>query len=725
MSLALWLGLARDAAAILALIFMGLTAALFWSGEDGIAGGLAASVAVMAAAGLATLAFYGLLSAATGLSMTPIGLALAALLLIGAFFGAHVYGARGLWVAGLSMVGAALAWGLLFVFSLRLGSALGPAAPMVAFLALTLLSAAALGAAARAAKPGTSLAVAEASAARPAGVMTAATRLLGAPPPWFDCAYAALGGAAADPAGCRLTPPAVASAPAWAESAPAPSLAPTERRGPRLTASSRAEDPITPPRALGAPGAPDAPLTPASDAPRFDPAPSVPAAEPDAPDGLTPPRNADRPAAPAAAEPAPPEAPPAEAVEIAEAPEEASPQRDPAAPARVAPPRQPGAPRLEPRIAEGRPASAVAAFLPEDAAPPRSPDAAATPGRFSGDADRTLSAFVCFPMTSVAADRLCPDQRFGVEDLEIAWRLPGGAARQNPAGVECYVDPEAPLHATVMAHLTGDLAGMMPRGPGLETRGDAARLRKAEAVYEAATRLLSAARAEGGEGAAETRLSLYLSGGSSLRGPWAEQSFGPERADRLFDLASISQSLTMLRRLREETQALRKTSVGPDLAAAIQEMIADRPSAPASARGAPPRDVVLLIVDSLSVETLSEAVAARLGGLLAEAGLTAMTVEIGPAGVTPAMTRLAEASGGAAASAADAEGLFHALAAALDKARRFCAVRVVGPERFFTEGAVEISLRRRRTDGCALEQIATLSCDGLVLKERIDPNVAE
>lgn len=713
MSLALWLALARDVAAVLALVFMGLMAALFWSGQDGVSGGVAASVAVAAAAGLLALGLYGLLSAATGLSMAAIGLLFTALILAGAFYGAHAYGARGLWLAGLAMAGVALAWALLWVFSLRLGAGLGPAAPMVAYAALALFAAGALSAASRAAQP-------ETRAERTSGLMVSAQRMLGAPPPWFDCAYAALGGSAANPAHCPFTPPEIAAAPPWAEEAEIPRLPAPESAG--LSALERSsgadEETARAPRLGRTPDLPALPAPPRSGNPAFDLAETPPQAAPDAPDGLSPPANRDLVAAPAEAEDAA-----AEVEQVAAAARRAV-SGLAASPGRREPPRQPAAPGLESPVPEGRPGPEIAAFHPAEAAAVAPPDAEAAPRRPSADSDRPMTAFVCFPMTSLAADRLCPDQRFGVDDLEIAWRMPGGAARQSPAGVECYADPSAPLHATVMAHLSGDLAGLLPRGPEGQAGPGEDRLRKAEALYEALTRLLSAARAARGDERARIMLSLYVAGGSSLRSPWAQQSFGPERADRLFDLGSISQSLAMLRRLREETQAVRKSRVGADFAESVRTMIRERPAAPTSA-GAPARNVVLLIVDSLAIETFDEAEASRLGAELAAAGLTAMTVEIGPGGATPALTRLAERSGGVAVAAADAESLFEALSRALDKARRFCAVRVVGPERFFAEGAIEISLRRRMKDGCALEQIAAISCDGLSLKERVDPNGQE
>ncbi|MEL6318458.1 MAG: hypothetical protein AAFR16_12565, partial [Pseudomonadota bacterium] len=57
----------------------------------------------------------------------------------------------------------------------------------------------------------------------------------------------------------------------------------------------------------------------------------------------------------------------------------------------------------------------------------------------------------------------------------------------------------------------------------------------------------------------------------------------------------------------------------------------------------------------------------------------------------------------------------------LTRARSFCALKVTAPASFFDDGAFEVRLRRRMTDGCRLEQVAQLACGALTRTERILP----
>ncbi|MEL6977662.1 MAG: hypothetical protein AAGM38_03160, partial [Pseudomonadota bacterium] len=363
----------------------------------------------------------------------------------------------------------------------------------------------------------------------------------------------------------------------------------------------------------------------------------------------------------------------------------------------------PGAAAAAPSVAD--------AFAPAGAAPLLA-DVASAPQRLPAQFDRARTAFVCFPMTSLAADRLCPDQRFSVDDLSIAWRLPGGEAVGAPEGVSCSVDRELGLHATLMVNLSGHLASPLA---GAQSK------RKIDALYDAAARLVGLARG-GAEDDGATRMSLYIAGGSPLLSPWAERAFGPGKADRLFDLGSSGQSLALLRRLKADALELSPNAPTLDFLAALQAMAADRPQPSAGEGMARSTSAAFLVTDALAVADVGERVAAAAGDALAAAGLPAMVIEIGPGGPSPAMTRLAEASGGTAFAAEDAAALSAVLRSAFHRMRRFCAVQVTAPERFFTEGAVELSLRRRMTDGCSLEQMVSVSCEGLSLQERIDPN---
>ena len=315
-------------------------------------------------------------------------------------------------------------------------------------------------------------------------------------------------------------------------------------------------------------------------------------------------------------------------------------------------------------------------------------------------------------MTALAADRLCPDQTFGPDDLGVRWLMRGGEAIDAPDSVDCAVDRELDLHVTLFVNLSGDLAAPFPalaQDAGLK-------LRKAEAVYDAATRVIGGLRGDVETGG-RTLMSLYVAGASSLQSPWAEQSFSPDRVDRLFDVSSSGQALGLMRRLKSDTQAVRKNTAARDLAAELEAMLEARPDMGEGRR----RSLAILATDALAAELLPEEAAARVGAQFAAKGVPIIAIETGPGAPSKALTPLAERSGGAAFSAGDAETLYRRMSEALDQGRRFCAVRVTAPDRFFREGELQLRLRRRMTDGCALEQIATISCDALRFEERIKP----
>src|SRR5262249_54731200 len=154
------------------------------------------------------------------------------------------------------------------------------------------------------------------------------------------------------------------------------------------------------------------------------------------------------------------------------------------------------------------------------------------------------SSFVCFPMLGALADRLCPDPQLNQTDVEVSWRAPGGDAFAAIDGLECFLDPTPPLYATLIVHLSADLAGMMPRAPG---GGEGPMVRKSLSIYDMVTRLVGLARAGGRDDASGgLYLSLFVANGSRLNSPWASQDFGPEMSDRLFDVASSAQTLALL-----------------------------------------------------------------------------------------------------------------------------------------------------------------------------------
>lgn len=767
MSLASWLGLARDLAAILAIGAALLSLATFWSGQNGLSGGLAASVLIVSLAAVAALTMHGLLSGGAGLPGGAVAGIMAATVLAGAFFAAHVWGVRGLWVAGLALVGVAFAWALIWAFAGRLEAYAAGLGPVLALLLLSVLALGALGSVtwqaqrwqARQAQSPVGL-----GAGKEPAMLVAASQLLATPPPWFDCAYATLGGAAAAPGQCAFTPPKVETQPVWAAPAGAPD---TRQAASGVALEDRASqseetDAAAPPAFEARPAEPSEPAEPSLSNPEFDTAATATTTRPQSPSGLSRPRNPDAPAdrgldaetasaplqgepqsasvesaapgdnqvaaaeAPQAA-PTPPAGPPLSDGAAAEtegpaAAETAPPSVSTPADAIAAPnigdgaPQQPNAPGGEQSPSALASAPPAAVIEPGETRAGPVGDALAAPLRSAADSNRPVSAFVCFPMTSLAADRLCPDQRFDVTDLGVRWRLPGGEAIDSPDGVECAVDRGIEMHATLFVNLSGDLAAAMPSDT-------ATRMRKADSLYDAATRMIGGVRGTTdrgrADGAGATLMSLYVAGGSSLLSPWAEQSFSPDRSDRLFDVSSPGQALSLLRRLKTDTQAVRKNTAARDLGAELVAMAQDRPeSAAANARS-----TVILVTDALAAEMLEREEAARIGAALAQAGLPVLAIEIGLAAPSPAMTALAESSGGSAFAASDGESLYRLMSRSLERSRRFCAVRVTAPNRFFDEGTLELRLRRRMTDGCALQQVATISCDGLNFSERVETDL--
>lgn len=744
MTLDTLLATARDVTALFVVCAIGLTAAVALSGAAGLSGGLAASLVVIGLAGVATFALHGLILAVATSGVAVGVFATAALLIGAAFLATHQYGARGLWLAALAAVGAALAWGLIAATQRGSGAAvatllgLGPpdsaramaitaAAPAFLLAVFALLAFGALAAAHRAAQNGAATNT-EMVASGPTRLGEGARLAFAAPPAWFDCLYATLGGAARDPALCVFTPPTVESDPQWARSeAPPPA-------DPALAAAARAPDEPGDAAVARVPASLTMPADPAVETPAF--APLDPA------EGAPPPSETASISAPASPDAAgPPDV--SQEARVSDTPEGA-PEADATAPTTLSTP--PLAASLAPEAdsqadaqAGGGAAAEIGDTAPQpieappgvsvadmgDLVQPTADGAVALAS--AGLGERRRSEFVCFSMMTVEPERLCRDQALSLADFSVTWREPGGEATAPPESVECFYDPRLPLHASLFVHLSGELAEPMARAAA----ADAARIRKADAIYEMVTRLVGGVRAsaadrgaQGAEALAEDRLdlSLHIANGSDLLSPWAAQDFGRDRRDPIFNLRSSGQTLALLRRLKTETQAVRRGADGPPLAETLEAALASRPAAPAwrtEAAGSGRQGAFIVVADAAAAETLSEEEAARLAGAFRAAGAPIVFLVVGAVERPAGAQRLAADTGGVSAATASLDGLSDALSAALERLRSFCALKVTAPESFFDAGEFEISLRRRLTDGCVAEQIAVRRCDGLEMRERL------
>ncbi|MCI4666078.1 MAG: hypothetical protein MRY74_15285 [Neomegalonema sp.] len=661
--------IARDFAGFAALVLFGLFAALLWMGAINVSVSLAAAIAAAALGAVGAIAFYGLLAAA-GLGGVSIGLLGLALMLLGGFLSAQYYGVRGFWV--FWTVAAGVGFGAMLLVLVHRGAApVGPFMPILAVAVLTLVVFGALGV------------VASQTSAREDRRFRLAVTDLTTPPEWFDCAYATFGGTAEKPAHCPFTPPKVVGAPSWAVDPKAP-----EATDAALAADARAAaEGVTPLAAADAPKESAAPKTKDLSTPSFDTAPGDPARPGEAPKDV---------AAPAVAKGAD------EARKTDSRDDRGKSVEAPKAPAPLPPSAvaDPSAPKADaPESAKVETASALPAAKNMDSAP-------ASPSR----PEASRSAFVCFSALGAAAQRLCPDQSLSERDLEVSWRDKDGAAIGKAGSIECYFDPALALHVTTVVHVSGALAAEMPRD-----KAASGAMRRADAIYQMLTRLAGAARAGARSDQDKLFLSMYLIGGSPLREPWAEQSFGDGMADRLFDIRSTPQTLSFLRYLKLEIEALNAGTLRGDLASGVNAVIKGRPKAPFEVG----ESVILLLVDATEAGRLEKEAAIKLGDSAKAAGAPVYVIQIGEDRGHKTLEALAERSGGALIRAEHAEALEETIERTLRRARSFCAVRVTAPESFFKSGSVELRLRRKLEGSCELEQLAVVDCAGIKTTERI------
>lgn len=669
--------IARDYAGLAALALIALVAALLWTGAVGVTVGLAAALAGVSVGALVAILFYGLLGAALGLSGGVVALIGAGLVLIAGFLTAQYLGVRGFWVFCTLAFGALIGGGLVWLFSRGLSGPVGAWTPMIGAAVLLFVLFGALGAV----KSGLASSPEERR-------IRFALADLAAPPAWFDCAYATLGGSAEAPGRCAFTPPEVEGLPSWARTPDLPrptdvALDPSARAAVEAGDSPEASTPPEPstPPAIQDLDAPDFDRVSALDA-------TVTPGAPDAPDAPDAPADASE-ARQTASD---------DAARHAAAP---SAPQDPAGLGAGAAP--------DTAAAIAAPTDATAIGVASDIAAAQNVDAVFE-APTAGEARRT--EFVCFSALSASTERLCPDQTLSERDLEVAWRNADGEAVAAAGSISCYFDPNIALQATIVVNLSGALASELPNG----VAGEGA-VRRADAIYQMVTRMVGAARA-GGEQNDELYLSLYLAGGSPLRAPWAEQAFAPGSVDRLFDVRSTTQTLALMRVLRSEVEALGPGALRGDLASALDAAVAEMPAAPFDAG----ERMLLLLVDSVDALELDEEAALKLGETAAAEGTPIFVVELGEDRGANGPLRLAERSGGAhfrARSVAELEEIAERL---LRRSRSFCAVRVDAPAGFFERGSVELRLRRELEGACALEQIAVINCDGLSVSERILPS---
>lgn len=665
--------LAKDVAALLAGVSLLLAAAILWSQAGAVTAALAISAAAAAAGGVAAIAVAGL-GGALGAPPLWIALAVAALFVALAFWSALTFGVRGLWLTSAAGLGAAFGAVLLILFA-RAGVA-GAAGPLVALGLLALLGAGGLGAAA---------------AAPEARARTAADLLR--PPAWFDCAYGALGGTALGRGRCAFAPPVART---YLENTPA--LAPDTSPARQSFSDGEAGEtrPLAAPDALA--DAPPPPTDLAEDAPPPDMGG----------------RHATSAPLKVSAGPAP---------EVAAAQQEPQVSRDPGAvptPPRtaLAPNAAPSAPDQD-AVASPDTAAAMGAVAVRAAyaAPPAQDGAPASQVGQVGGSDRRRSAFVCFPLLGAHAEQLCPDRRFDPGSVSVSWSAPGGRAAASVDSVECALDRSAVSHVSFVIGLPTDPNRRLSRGEG---GGEA--VRSGDALHLAMTRFLSAARA--GVSLSELYLSAVFLNGSRLSGAWAGHDLGVERSDRLFSVTSGAQTLALLRRLKAEAGAAKPQVSAKELLDGLNASAQERPEPTSRATQA----MTVLLLDAAAVETPNPDQIEAAARVARKAGGPLFVVALTEDGAAPeALSRLAEAAGGAAYGAGHLAGLTAALENVVLRARSFCAVRVSAPESFFEDGPVEIMVRRQMSDGCKLRQVAALSCGAAELRNEIEtaPQAAE
>ncbi|MEL6280031.1 MAG: hypothetical protein AAFR28_14295 [Pseudomonadota bacterium] len=687
----------RDVSTVFLMLAVAALAYLLLSGSA-FSAGVLGSLLIATLSGVVALALHGLMTGLLGVSVTA-ALVLTLVIAVGVMLvGAQSYGARGLWFGLMSLVGVLGAWVFIWVFMRELSGPAALAGPAVAFVSAALLSVAALAASVRVAET-------RAEAIESRQIVGHAQRearltaaVFGPPPSWFDCSYATLTGGRAESGKCASNPPPVEAVPAWAGASPDMRVAAALPR-----ASTEPDTPAKGDIDIGqAPPPASDPDVPSIDIPDF--APLGRGREDVAPD--EPQRLQDV----------------TGEIETSSVGDPDGPDTQAAAPVLSGAPRP--APDLEaddqPDIPAPQRAAAPVTELSALKAPAETQGVTGDLARRGPERKRT--EFVCFPMLGAVAEQLCPDERLEARDFEVSWLSPGGETIAASESVECFQDSNAALHLTIIVNLSGDLVGTIRR-----TDQATARVRKADALYDVVARIIGAARSssrqDGDDGAEASAQRLLLSmnviNGSKLQSPWAARELGARKVDRLFDVRASGQTLSLLKRLKGETQGLRRETEAADLAVSLQETLATLPTPKADPSLPPSQPLFLLLTDADAAQRFDEGAGEEVGALLSQLGAPFFSVELGSATPSADLRRLADASDGAAFAVISNKSLAGIVDRVIARARSFCALRISAPESFFSEGALQVRLRREMIDGCQFEQIATMSCDGLSRRERI------
>lgn len=722
MTLSSIIALLRDLSAILAAASAVGAALLLWSGA-GASAGLAAGAACAALGGALGVSVIGALGLG-GASPLTTALVVGGLCLAAAALGAHLSGARGLWLAVLGAGGVGL--GVLISLAFARAGLMGPAGPLVALSACALLAAGALSA---------SLVSANRLEARAGAPAAADLAVATAPPVWFEALYVQLSGGApgarppdliasvsqgrskppgdgaradqtarapapgAPDAGDPLTPPPLETPPAAIFGAPlvgAHHGAPVLQKAPSPPPAPRASQ--VGPSALAADTGLRTPVAEGAFAQR--PAQAEPPVAAAAP-GLS--RTAGP--APVAPDPLQRVAPPPDAPRLGKAPSPPSSPGPAAVMARMNERSIAPAAAAAPGQTRAQPTLARIARLDPAPAPPRAPT------------ERLRTQYVCFPLLGAQADRFCAARR-GVDgrpqvqpsEVDVLWRGPDGAARGAVDDVSCFIDRGLANHVTLVVAL--------PANPDAASAGDADQaLTKGDVFYAAVAQLIGSARAQ--DDAHRLQVSAFFANGARLAGPWASHDFGAERADRLFDLQSSGQTLDLLRRMKHETQTPRRAADAAALSTAVVQASADRPRP--SAR--PGQSLLVALVDgTLAVEPGEQHIEAMARAAhAADAPLFIVALTDG-APVAPGLEAAAEATGGLAYGAASLEELNAAIERVMLRAQGYCAVRVSAPPQLLSSGALELKVRRRLGDRCRFVQTARLNCGSAEIDSLFEPS---
>ncbi|MEO1292588.1 MAG: hypothetical protein AAFV62_07140, partial [Pseudomonadota bacterium] len=176
----------------------------------------------------------------------------------------------------------------------------------------------------------------------------------------------------------------------------------------------------------------------------------------------------------------------------------------------------------------------------------------------------------------------------------------------------------------------------------------------------------------------------------------------------------------LLRLLREAVKPLNLANEPVPLTRSLRRMIEG--TGEAEDGGKAKQRVAVLFTD-VSAGRLPVGTADTLREGFEKAGLSLIAIEIGEGRADPELAALAEATGGQAIPVRDLGAFGGVVERLLSRAHRFCALRVTAPRSFFDAGPMSVTLERPQLSGCRLRQVATLSCEGVSMRQRISTEV--